>query len=93
MLQRESSLANFVSSQSIFLNRAWEGKIIRQTKANPIYAGKGSNTLINGVEAQGGFQDREWLGYRDKEVEVIMDFGEKENFTIRTEVHMRLFNS
>lgn len=82
----ENSLASFVSSQSIFLNRAWEGKIIRQTKANPTYAGKGSNTLINGVEAQNGFLDPEWLGYRDKEVEVVMDFGEKKQFQA---VHLR----
>ncbi|MEM8892482.1 MAG: hypothetical protein AAGD28_31165, partial [Bacteroidota bacterium] len=82
----ENSLADFVSSQRIFRNRAWEGKIIRQTKANPTYAGKGRNTLINGVEAQQGFRDKEWLGYRDKEVEVIMDFGEKKQFQ---SLHMR----
>ncbi|MEL6256196.1 MAG: sialate O-acetylesterase, partial [Bacteroidota bacterium] len=76
----ENSLAHVVSTQSIFQNRAWEGKILRQTKANPTYSGKGRNTLVNGVEAQDGFRDSEWLGYRDKEVEVVMDFGEKKQF-------------
>lgn len=61
-------------------NEARKARILVQSPAHPRYAGKGPQSLTNGVEASSNFRDPQWLGYREKELEFVLDFKEKRQF-------------
>ncbi|MEM6800140.1 MAG: sialate O-acetylesterase [Bacteroidota bacterium] len=61
-------------------NEARKARMLVQSPAHPSYAGKGPQSLTNGVEASTNFKDPQWLGYRDKALEFVMDFKEKKQF-------------
>lgn len=64
----------------VFNNKALTAGISNQTSPNTRYKGRGARTLVNGIKATADFQDKEWLGYTNEEIELVLDLGEKQVF-------------
>ncbi|MCF1713530.1 chitobiase/beta-hexosaminidase C-terminal domain-containing protein [Flavihumibacter sp. RY-1] len=52
------------------------------TAPDPSYKGSGAQTLIDEVKGDGNFRSGKWLGYKDKDLEVQVEFKEPRNLQI-----------
>lgn len=76
----EEVLGERMEKRNMIVNKASKALLLRQTEPHIRYKGRGSRTLINGIQANPSFQDSEWLGYREEEVECVVEFDQKQVF-------------
>jgi len=76
----EEVLGERMEKRDMIVNKASKALLLRQTNSHIRYKGRGSRTLINGIKANPTFQDSEWFGYQEEEVECVLEFDQKQEF-------------
>jgi hexosaminidase len=67
---------------TIFTNNKCTGKHCTfMNSPSEKYGGKGMNTLCNGVRASTNVKDKEWLGFFDVDMQVVVDLEQETHFT------------
>jgi arylsulfatase len=65
----------FASKVTAVSHSAIDKKLVLNYIPNPRYAGEGPKTLVNGLRGSLDFHDGQWLGFRGKDIEIVIDMG------------------
>jgi hexosaminidase len=72
--KENSTTVNSALKHNFSFNKATGRRITTSPGPSPTYAGNGGSfSLVNGLKSEKGFNSREWCGWMNQDVEVIID--------------------
>src|SRR5690606_32195617 len=69
-----------ISTHNFKISKSTGKKIVLKDQPAPNYSSNGALTLVDGVSGNPKILGQTWLGFREKNLEAVIDFGEELSF-------------